>query len=78
MAPGKERNMEQKLNEIIRLADLPKYTGLRRTQIQHYIDQGDFPRPIKLGERAKGWLASEVQAWQQARISARDAGDTLR
>lgn len=76
-APERERYMEHRPDEIIRLTDLPKYTGLRRTQIQYYIDQGDFPRPIKLGERAKGWLASEIQAWQQARISARDTKGAL-
>ena len=65
--------MEHKPDQIIRLAELPRYTGLRRTQIQHYIEKGDFPRPIKLGERAKGWLASEIRAWQQARISARNS-----
>lgn len=64
--------MVHKLDEIIRLADLPKYTGLKRTQIQHYIAKGEFPQPIKLGERAKGWLASEVLAWQHGRITARE------
>jgi prophage regulatory protein len=64
--------MEQKPDEVIRLADLPRYTGLRRTQIQHYIDKNEFPQPIKLGERAKGWLSSEVRAWQHERIAARD------
>jgi prophage regulatory protein len=58
------------LDEIIRLADLPRFCGLRRTQIEHYVEKGIFPRPIKLGERAKGWLKSEVVAWQAARIAA--------
>ena len=64
--------MEQKLDEVIRLSDLPKYVGLRRTQIQYYIDKGDFPQPIRLGVRAKGWLASEIRAWLNQRIAARD------
>ena len=59
------------IDEIIRLADLPKFTGLKRTQIQHYVANGGFPQPIRLGERAKGWLRSEVVAWQQERIAAR-------
>ena len=64
--------MEQKLDEIIRLADLPRYTGLKRTQIQHYINKGEFPIPIKLGVRAKGFLASEIRTWQNERIAARE------
>jgi prophage regulatory protein len=64
--------MNQRADEVVRLADLPRYTGLRRTQIQHYIDKNDFPQPIKLGARAKGWLMSEIRAWQNARIAARE------
>ncbi len=64
--------MDQHLDEIIRLADLPKYTGLRRTQIEFYIERGEFPKPIKIGQRAKGGLASEVRAWQHKRIAARE------
>ncbi len=60
-------------HEIIRKRDLPKLTGLQRTQIELYIGKGKFPRPIKLGERAVGWLKAEIAAWQQARIAARDS-----
>lgn len=58
-------------DKIIRLKDLPDYVGLRRTQIEHWIEKGLFPKPIKLGLRAKGWLASEIAAWQHGRIAAR-------
>jgi prophage regulatory protein len=64
--------MDQRADEIVRLADLPRFTGLRRTQIQHYIDKNDFPRPIRLGVRAKGWLMSEIRSWQNARIAGRE------
>jgi prophage regulatory protein len=36
------------------------------------IAEGTFPRSIKLGKRAVGWLASEVAQWQQQRIDERD------
>ncbi|MBZ4276300.1 AlpA family phage regulatory protein, partial [Mycobacterium tuberculosis] len=31
------------------------------------IQDGEFPKPIKLG-RSSRWLRSEVEAWMQARI----------
>lgn len=60
------------LHRIIRLTELPKLTGLRRTQIETLIAAGEFPRPVKLSARRKGWLEAEVSAWQQARIARRD------
>jgi prophage regulatory protein len=63
-----------RLHRVIRLADLPDYVGLRRTQIDELIKQGQFPRPVKLSTRRKGWLEDELIVWQQARISERDGG----
>jgi prophage regulatory protein len=33
----------------------------------------EFPKPVRLGPNAVGWLKSEIEAWQQARIAERDA-----
>jgi prophage regulatory protein len=62
----------QQLQRVIRLAELPAYTGLRRSQIDALIARGEFPRPVKLSTRRKAWLESEVAAWQGARIAERD------
>jgi prophage regulatory protein len=63
------------LEEILRRADLPRYTGLQRTQIDDLIKHGKFPRPVRLSERRIGWLAREVAAWQASRIAARDKAE---
>ena len=60
------------LERIVRLADLPQFVGLRRTQIDFLIQQGKFPKPIKLSVRRKAWLERELIIWQQARIAERD------
>jgi prophage regulatory protein len=60
------------LNRIIRLAELPQYVGLKRTQIDQLIQEGRFPHPVKLSARRKGWLESELIVWQQQRIAERD------
>jgi len=62
-----------RLHRVIRLADLPTYTGLHRSQIDELIARGEFPRPVKLSQRRKAWLESEIAAWQAARIAARDS-----
>jgi prophage regulatory protein len=67
--------MKAHLHKVIRLRDLPDFVGLKRTQIDALISEGEFPKPIKLNDagRAKGWLEHELIAWQQERIAKRDA-----
>ncbi len=57
--------------KIIRLADLPDYVGLKRSQIQALIERGEFPRPVKLSARRIAFLASEIAEWQAKRIAMR-------
>jgi prophage regulatory protein len=59
-------------DRIIRQSELPVFTGLQRTTIYTLIKAGKFPKPIPLGERNKGWLESELIAWQQSLIAKRN------
>lgn len=61
----------QQLQRFIRLADLPNYVGLKRTQIYELIKQNKFPKPIALTDSgaAKAWLESEILAWQATMIA---------
>ena len=59
--------------DILRRDAVERLTGLRRSTLYAKIAKSEFPRPIKLGERAVGWLESEVRAWQDARIAERDS-----
>lgn len=54
---------------ILRLPAVKAATGLSRSTIYDRIATGTFPKPIALGDHAVGWLASEVGAWIQQRIS---------
>lgn len=55
-----------------RLPQVKARTGLSRSEIYRRIALGDFPRPIKLGERASAWSTAEIDAWIADRIAARD------
>jgi prophage regulatory protein len=63
--------MSEPLHRIVRANELPAYTGLKSTQIDALIQRGDFPAPVRLSERRKGWIESELVTWQQQRIAAR-------
>jgi prophage regulatory protein len=53
---------------ILRLPDVRRRVGLSRSSIYLQVAEGTFPRPISLGPRAVGWLASEIQSWLQMRV----------
>ncbi|WP_082559908.1 AlpA family phage regulatory protein [Lysobacter sp. Root559] len=48
-------------------------TGFSRSEIYRRIAAGDFPQPVKLGERASAWDSREIDRWITSRIAARDA-----
>ena len=55
---------------ILRRKQVEARTGLSRSTIYDRIKAGTFPAPISLGEKAVGWIESEVDAWLAARIQA--------
>lgn len=59
---------------IIRLSEVLSSTGLARSTVYKYVAEGSFPKPVSLGDRAVGWVESEVQDWVLARIAERDQG----
>jgi prophage regulatory protein len=59
---------------IIRLKEVIETTGLSRSTLYSYIEQGIFPKSVPLGGRCVGWVESEVADWIVARIEERDSG----
>ena len=57
-------------DKFLRMPVVNEITGLARSTIYLLISQDRFPRPISLGDRAVGWLESELHEWQQQRIDA--------
>ncbi|WP_163366547.1 helix-turn-helix transcriptional regulator, partial [Klebsiella aerogenes] len=48
---------------------ITRLTGLTDKWFYKLIQEGEFPKPIKLG-RSSRWLKSEVELWLQARLVA--------
>ena len=57
---------------IIRQRPVLDRTGYSRSRLYVLINQGKFPKPIKLGERAVGWIEDEVDAHIDQLIASRD------
>ena len=55
-------------DKLVDMAFITQLTGLTDKWFYRLIQQGLFPKPIKLG-RSSRWLRSEVEAWLQQRIA---------
>ena len=63
---------------ILRLSQVEARTGLSGSYIYNLMSYGAFPRPIKLGPRAVGWVESDINDWLMERIAeSRGGGDTM-
>ncbi len=62
----------QKKLSILRRKQVEERTGLPRSTIYLYIQEGTFPKPINLGPRSVGWLENEIEKWLMSRIEERD------
>ena len=59
------------MNEtLLRLRDVEARTGLKRSHLYGLAARGEFPKPLKLGDRASAWVESEVAEWVYSRIRA--------
>ena len=59
-------------DKILRAKQVKEAVGYSIPSIYRLAKQGLFPKPIKLGERGSGWLITEIDAWLQSRVDARD------
>lgn len=54
-------------DRILRRRETLALIGLSRSTLYEYMKIGQFPRPVKLGQRAVGWRLSSVDAWLSSR-----------
>ena len=60
------------MSRILKVKQVAKEINVSVPQVYKLVSLGRFPKPIKLGERGSGWLTSEIDAWLQSRVDARD------
>ncbi|MEI9746114.1 AlpA family transcriptional regulator [Enterobacter ludwigii] len=62
-------NKTDLLNDrLVNMVFITTYTGLSDKWFYQLIQDGKFPKPIKLG-RSSRWLKSEIEAWVLERIA---------
>lgn len=48
---------------VLRTKDVLNMLGISRTTLYAWMQEGSFPPNIKLGSRAVGWRAADIEAW---------------
>ena len=66
-------NSSASLPCILRLPQVEAACGVKKSFIYAAVKAGTFPAPVALGTRARGWLASEIDAWITARAASRQS-----
>jgi prophage regulatory protein len=51
------------LDRIIRLKTVLQRSGLSRSTVYRKIEEGTFPKQVKLGTSSAGWKESELNRW---------------
>ncbi|MDG2066479.1 MAG: AlpA family transcriptional regulator [SAR324 cluster bacterium] len=82
MDNSKNTTPKQK-HRFIRLNEVLSRTGFGRTSIYRKMEEGSFPKSLKLGgppkdpsifdSRAVAWIEDEVDQWMESRIDDRDS-----
>ena len=53
---------------LIRRPEVEKMVGLKRSAIYKKMERGEFPKPVRIGERAVAWRLSEIIKWMDERL----------
>ncbi len=61
--------------KVLRIGAVADMLSLSKPVIYAWAAKGLFPKPIKLGPQASGWLVSDIEAWLASRSAANDDGN---
>lgn len=60
--------MNEQQERLIRITEVEDTVGLTKGAIYGRIRRGEFPSPVRVGDRAVRWLESEIQSWIADRV----------
>ena len=61
-------NATREADRLLRLPEVQRLTGLRRSAIYQQMQRGIFPRSVKAGPRVASWSEAAIQAWIAERL----------
>ncbi|HIF5822074.1 TPA: AlpA family transcriptional regulator [Vibrio parahaemolyticus] len=58
--------------QLINLKEVIYLTGLKRSSIYKFMDEGHFPQSVSIGGRSVMWDESDINQWIREKIRQRD------
>lgn len=62
-------------DSLIRIKEVEAKTGLKKSMHYALMGKGLMPSAIRIGERARAWISSEIDAVVAARIAGKSDDD---
>ena len=62
-------------DRLLRRRQVEEITGMSRSSIYRLMQDGEFPRPVRIGPAAVRWRASDITAWLESRPVTRSEFD---
>ena len=56
-----------RIERFLRLREVLHRTGLGRSTVYRWMDEGRFPKSVRLGGRSVAWVEHEIDEWLQDR-----------
>ncbi|MEF1290664.1 AlpA family transcriptional regulator [Vibrio sp. M260118] len=60
--------------QLLNLKEVIYLTGLKRSSIYKFMDEGHFPKSVSIGARSVMWDERDLNSWIVDKISKRDEG----
>ncbi|WP_284778522.1 AlpA family phage regulatory protein [Agrobacterium sp. lyk4-40-TYG-31] len=57
------------LDSYLTLKEVMTNIKVASSTLYRWVDAGNFPRPVRLGENCVRWRVADVKAWQESRQS---------
>ena len=57
-------------DRLLRRCEVEAITGMSRSSIYRLMQNGEFPRPVRVGPAAVRWRESDIKAWLESRPDA--------
>ena len=54
-------------DRLLRRRQVEEITGMSRSSIYRLMQDGEFPRPVRIGPAAVRWRVSDLSAWLESR-----------
>ena len=62
---------------LMRMPEVEKACGLKKSSIYSRIKQGAFPTPVSLGSKHVAWRSDEIEEWMAKRPRTRTNKEVL-